>query len=204
MPAVTRLHLNGTHSRERAQAKVEHRAKPQCAVQDSVYDQFVEQATELAKARQVGVGWDAGSQQGSQVSKEQVDNIMKYIDHGKNEGAELMFGGNRWGDKGHFLEPTVFAGVTDDMIIAKEEIFGPVMSILKFSDAEEVITRANSSEYGLGASVFTKDFNKARMTADKLRSGTVWVNTCVKQIEAAGLCKLVRIIRCVCFSVELT
>lgn len=146
-------------------------------VQDSVYDQFVEQATELAKARQVGVGWDAGSQQGSQVSKEQVDNIMKYIDHGKNEGAELMFGGNRWGDKGHFLEPTVFAGVTDDMIIAKEEIFGPVMSILKFSDAEEVITRANSSEYGLGASVFTKDFNKARMTADKLRSGTVWVNT---------------------------
>jgi len=153
-------------------------------VQEGIYDEFVARSAELAKERKVGAGWEEGAQQGSQVSQEQVDIIMGYIESGKAEGANLVAGGSRVGDKGYFVEPTVFADVEDDMTIAKEEIFGPVMSIMKFTTAEEAIARANNSEYGLGAAVFTKDFNKARSTANAIRSGTVWVN-CYDTFDAA-------------------
>jgi aldehyde dehydrogenase (NAD+) len=149
-----------------------------------IYDEFVEKAAAAAKARTVGAGWEEGAQQGTQVSKEQVDIIMGYIESGKKEGARLVAGGNRVGDKGYFLEPTVFADVDDEMTIAKEEIFGPVMSIMKFKTAEEAIARANATEYGLGAAVFTKDFQKARATVNKIRAGTVWVN-CYDTFDAA-------------------
>jgi len=145
-------------------------------VQDTIYDEFVARSAELAKERTVAAGWEEGAMQGSQVSQEQIDSIMAYVEKGKDEGATLVTGGNRVGDVGYFMEPTVFADVEDDMTIAKEEIFGPVMAIMKFSTAEEAIARANNSEYGLGAAVFTKDFNKARATANAIRSGTVWVN----------------------------
>jgi aldehyde dehydrogenase (NAD+) len=101
---------------------------------------------------------------------------MNYIDLGKKEGAKLLTGGKRVGNKGWFIEPTVFADVKDDMTIAKEEIFGPVMSILKFKNIDEVIARANKSEYGLGAGVVTKNVENALKVANGLRAGTVYVN----------------------------
>ena len=101
---------------------------------------------------------------------------MKYIDIGKKEGAQLLAGGSRVGTKGWFVAPTVFAGVTDDMTIAKEEIFGPVMSILKFKDIDEVIERANKSQYGLGAGVVTRSVDNALKISNGIRAGTVYVN----------------------------
>jgi aldehyde dehydrogenase (NAD+) len=153
-------------------------------VQEGIYDEFVAKAAAAANDRKVAAGWEEGAAQGTQVSQEQVDIIMNYIESGTKEGATLVAGGNRVGDEGYFLEPTVFADCTDDMTIAKEEIFGPVMAIFKFKTAEEAIARANDTEYGLGAAVFTKDFQKARATVNKIRSGTVWVN-CYDTFDAA-------------------
>eukprot|EP01052_Picozoa_sp_SAG31_P008255 SAG31_NODE_414_length_15953_cov_2.982528_4_plen_132_part_00 len=130
----------------------------------------------MAKDRKVGPGWEETTQQGPLVSQEQFDTVSKYIASGKNEGATLAAGGARERENGYFIEPTVFTDVTDDMTIAQEEIFGPVMSIMKFSDAEEVIARANNTDYGLAAAIYSRDFTKARMTAKKIRAGTVWIN----------------------------
>jgi aldehyde dehydrogenase (NAD+) len=105
-----------------------------------------------------------------------MEKILGYVESGKREGAELLTGGARFGDKGFYVEPTVFAGVTDDMTIAKEEIFGPVMSVMKFSDMDEVIARANNSNYGLAAGVVTKDLDNALTLAHSLRAGTIYVN----------------------------
>ena len=105
-----------------------------------------------------------------------MNKILSYIDIGQKEGAKLLTGGKRHGTKGFFVEPTVFADVKDDMRIAKEEIFGPVMSILKFKTIDEVIKRANDSEYGLGAGVVTKNIENALKISNGLRAGTVYVN----------------------------
>jgi len=105
-----------------------------------------------------------------------MNKILDYVEAGKADGAELLLGGNRFGDKGFYVEPTVFAGVQDDMTIAKEEIFGPVMSILKFSDVDEVIARANKTSYGLGAGLVTRDLETAFYITNALRVGTVYVN----------------------------
>lgn len=145
-------------------------------VHEKIYDQFVEKAVKNAKTAILGEGVDAKTTQGPQVSKEQQDKILNYIDLGKKEGARLLTGGGRPSRKGYFVEPTVFADVTDDMTIAREEIFGPVMSILKFSDIEDVIKRANNNEYGLGAGVVTKNINNAIHLANGLRVGTVYIN----------------------------
>jgi len=102
--------------------------------------------------------------------------ILGYIESGKKEGAKLLTGGHRVGKKGFYVEPTVFADVEDNMKIAKEEIFGPVMSILKFKNVDEVIQRANNSNYGLGAGVVTRSIDNAIKISNGLRSGTVWVN----------------------------
>merc|ERR1712216_570019 len=114
---------------------------------------------------------------GPQVDKIQFDRVMGYISKGKEEGATCMTGGDRHGDKGFYVQPTVFTDVTDEMTIAKEEIFGPVMSILKFKTTEEVIERANDTIYGLGAGICTRDVGKAVRVASQIRAGTVWVNT---------------------------
>jgi len=103
--------------------------------------------------------------------------ILGYIEKGKKEGGKLIAGGARHGKKGYFIQPTVFADVQDNMTIAKEEIFGPVMSILKFKSVDEVIKRANSSNYGLAAGVVTKDIGNAIKISNGLRTGTVWVNS---------------------------
>jgi len=98
------------------------------------------------------------------------------IGSGKKEGAKLCLGGQRHGKEGFFVQPTVFANVKDDMTIAKEEIFGPVMQILKFKTVDEVVERANSSEYGLAAGIFTKDIDRAMEVSNNLRAGSVWIN----------------------------
>jgi len=153
-------------------------------VHENVYDKFVKKSVEVAKSRVVGPGWQKGVAQGPQVSKEQQDKVLAYIKSGKDQGARLMAGGNAVGKKGFFVEPTVFADVQDNMTIAEEEIFGPVMSIMKYKSIEEVIPRANNSKYGLAAAIMTKNFGKAQKVARALRAGTVWVN-CYDVFDAA-------------------
>ncbi|XP_078083458.1 aldehyde dehydrogenase, mitochondrial-like [Mustelus asterias] len=145
-------------------------------VQESIYDQFVEQSVERAKLRTVGDPFDSKNEQGPQVDEEQFNKILGYISSGKKEGAKLLCGGGVAADRGYFIQPTVFGDVKDEMIIAREEIFGPVMQILKFKTMEEVIERANDTMYGLAAAVFTNDINKANYVSQGLRAGTVWVN----------------------------
>jgi aldehyde dehydrogenase (NAD+) len=111
------------------------------------------------------------------VDEEQFNKILRLIKIGKDEGARLVIGGDRVGDRGYFIAPTVFTDVKDEMTIAREEIFGPVMQILKFKNINEVIERANKTEYGLAASVFTKDIDKALHIGSGVRAGSVWINT---------------------------
>jgi aldehyde dehydrogenase (NAD+) len=145
-------------------------------VEEKIYDQFVEKSGVRAKNRTVGDPFDPKTEQGPQVDHAQFDKVMSYIDSGRAEGAKLVCGGERVGDKGYFIQPTVFADVQDDMKIAKEEIFGPVMSIIPFKSVDEVVQRANRTEYGLAAAVWTRDIKKAHSIADNVRAGTVWVN----------------------------
>ncbi len=154
-------------------------------VQESVYDAFVQKVTDKAKARKVGDPFDPTVEQGPQVSQEQFDRVMGYIDAGRTDGANMLVGGGRVGDTGYFIQPTVFGDVRDEMTIAREEIFGPVMSVLKFKDAGEVIARGNRTQYGLAAAVWTKDIQKALRLANGLRAGTVWVN-CYDVFDASA------------------
>ena len=154
-------------------------------VEEPAYDEMVETLTDMAKSRKVGDPFDEGTEQGPQISKRQFDTIMKYVESGKSEGATLKTGGSRYGDKGYFIEPTVFTDVTDDMTIAREEIFGPVMQVQKFKDVDEVIRRGNDTNYGLAAAVYTRDVAKAHKAAAALRAGTVWVN-CYDVFDAAA------------------
>lgn len=142
----------------------------------SLYDEFVEKLAEKAKALKVGPGMDPTSDIGPVVSERQMNRVLSYVEKGKEEGARLVAGGERQGDVGFFVQPTIFADVTDDMTIAREEIFGLVMAVLPFDTVEEVIGRANDSDYGLAASIWTKDIKNAHYIASKLKSGTVWIN----------------------------
>lgn len=145
-------------------------------VQDTIYDEFVKKSVERAKKRTIGNPFDMKNEQGPQATKDQFAVVNKYIQLGKEEGARLLCGGSRFGDVGYFIQPTVFADVEDHMTIAKEEIFGPVQSILKFSTVEEVIKRANATMYGLAAAVFTKDFDRLITMSSALKAGVVWGN----------------------------
>ncbi|KAE8914243.1 Aldehyde dehydrogenase [Phytophthora fragariae] len=138
-------------------------------VQEGIYDEFVKRSAEAANARIVGDSFDDKTDQGSQIDEAQFKKILGYVEKGKEDGARLVAGGHRKGDKGWFIEPTVFADVTDDMTIAREEIFGPVMSILKFKTIDEVIARANDSEYGLGGGVVTSNIDNAIKIWDSCR-----------------------------------
>lgn len=154
-------------------------------VEASCYDEFVERSVQRAKDRIVGDPFDDKTEQGPQVDQEQFNKVMGYIESGMREGAQMLCGGSQIGDKGYFIQPTVFADVRDDMKIAQEEIFGPVMSIIKFKDINEVIERANKTMYGLAAAVWTKDISKAHAIANSVRAGTVWVN-CYDVFDAAA------------------
>lgn len=154
-------------------------------VEEKIYDQFVERSTERAKRRKVGNPLDKATEQGPQVDDTQFEKVLGYVESGKREGAKLMCGGERVGDRGYFVAPTVFADVQDNMKIAQEEIFGPVMSILKFKDTDELVDRANRTMYGLAAAVWTRDIGKAHQIANSVRAGTVWVN-CFDVFDAAA------------------
>ncbi|MGD0298439.1 MAG: aldehyde dehydrogenase family protein [Bryobacteraceae bacterium] len=145
-------------------------------VEEKIYDQFVEKSGARARRRTVGDPFDPKTEQGPQVDQIQFDKVMGYIESGRHEGAKLVCGGDRVGDRGYFIEPTVFSDVQDDMKIAREEIFGPVMSIIPFKSADEVVERANRTNYGLAAAVWTRDIKKAHAIANSVRAGTVWVN----------------------------
>jgi aldehyde dehydrogenase (NAD+) len=154
-------------------------------VEEKAYDEFVDRSAARANARTVGDPFDPKTEQGPQVDDIQFEKVMSYIDSGRKEGATLVAGGNRAGDRGYFVEPTVFADVRDNMKIAEEEIFGPVMSIIKFKDIDEVSDRANRTMYGLAAGVWTRDIGKALAIANNVRAGTVWVN-CYDVFDAAA------------------
>ncbi|XP_059825680.1 aldehyde dehydrogenase 1A1-like isoform X2 [Hypanus sabinus] len=145
-------------------------------VEESVYKEFVCKSIALAQKYVIGNPLNEAVTHGPQIDKKQYDKILDLIESGKKEGAKLECGGLPCGDKGFFIQPTVFSEVTDEMRIAKEEIFGPVQQIIKFKTVEEVIKRANNTHYGLVAAVFTKDINKALTLASALQAGTVWVN----------------------------
>ncbi len=152
-------------------------------VEESIYDEFVGKSIARARKRVVGHSFDPKTEQGPQIDQAQFERVMSYIECGEMEGATLACGGSRVGEKGYFIQPTVFADVQDDMTIAREEIFGPVMSIIPFRSLEEVITRANRTHYGLAAGVWTSDIKKAHAVANGVRAGTVWVN-CYNILDA--------------------
>ncbi|MEZ6127734.1 MAG: aldehyde dehydrogenase family protein [Planctomycetaceae bacterium] len=154
-------------------------------VEDAIHEEFVERIVDRASQRVLGNPFDDETTQGPQVDREQFDKIMGYIQSGNSEGATCLTGGQRRGSRGFFIEPTVFSNVTDDMKISREEIFGPVMSVLKFNDIDEVIKRGNNTTFGLAAAVWTSDVSKAHRIAHNLRAGTVWVN-CYDVFDAAA------------------
>ncbi len=154
-------------------------------VQEKAYDEMVEKLGKKASGRKLGDPFDPATEQGPQVDKTQFDKILGLIESGKKEGARCVTGGARHGEKGFFIQPTIFADVKDHMQIATEEIFGPVMQVLKFKDVDEVVSRANATEYGLAAAVWTRDIGKAHSIARRVRAGTVWVN-CYDVFDAAA------------------
>ncbi|MCU1308124.1 MAG: Betaine-aldehyde dehydrogenase [Acidobacteriaceae bacterium] len=149
-------------------------------VEEKVRDEFTDKLVARAKKMQPADPLDPKTRMGAIVSQEQMQTVLGYIDAGKKEGAKLIAGGNRVsldGSKGFFIEPTIFGDVKNDMKIAQEEIFGPVLSVLSFDDVEQVVEQANRNPYGLAAAVWTKDVKKAHQVSRLLKAGTVWINT---------------------------
>jgi glycine betaine aldehyde dehydrogenase len=150
-------------------------------VQRRLHDRFVERLVERTKAIRIGDPLDPDTQMGPLVSKAQHDKVMSYIRIGREEGATLAHGGGipalQGFESGCYVEPTIFTGVTDQMRIAREEIFGPVMSVLTFDDEDEVIARANDTPFGLAAGVFTRDLPRAHRVIAQIQAGTCWINT---------------------------
>ena len=149
-------------------------------VDKSIKNEFVDKVASRAKKMTPGDPLDPKTRLGAISSKRQLENNLRYIAIATKEGAQLVAGGARADigtGKGYFLQPTVFDGVTPEMTIAREEIFGPVLAAIEFGDVDEAIARANDSQYGLAAAVWTKDIKKAHYVARKLQAGTVWINT---------------------------
>lgn len=149
-------------------------------VESKVRDEIVEKLVARAKKMPPADPLDPKTRMGAIVSQEQMQTVLGYIEQGKKEGAKLIAGGNRVsldGAKGFFIEPTIFGDVKNDMKIAQEEIFGPVLSVLMFDDVEQAVEQANRNPYGLAAAVWTRDIRKAHQVSRMLRAGTVWINT---------------------------
>ncbi|MDH5641783.1 MAG: aldehyde dehydrogenase family protein [Nitrospira sp.] len=145
-------------------------------VEESIYDEVVEKLAARAGKMKCGNPLDDACRYGPQNNKAQFETTMSYIEAGKEEGAKLVAGGERMAEKGYYVAPTVFADVTPEMRIAKEEIFGPVLAVQKFSEFDELIEKANDSEFGLAAGVWTRDVSKAHRYAKAIKAGSVWVN----------------------------
>ncbi|KAI3928787.1 hypothetical protein MKW98_024388 [Papaver atlanticum] len=145
-------------------------------VQEGIYDAFVKKAAEKAKTWVVGDPFHPNTQQGPQVDKKQFNKILSYIDQGIREGATLLTGGKQVGEKGFYIEPTIFTDVKEYMPIVKDEIFGPVMALMKFKTVEEAIQKANNTRYGLAAGIITNDLNLANTVSRSIRAGVIWIN----------------------------
>ncbi|GMA51371.1 aldehyde dehydrogenase [Alicyclobacillus contaminans] len=154
-------------------------------IQKKVYDNVVADLADLAKKVKQGPGLDESTEMGPLVSDEQQARVLRYIEAGRQEGAQVVVGGASVFDKGYFVAPTIFADVKDEMTIAREEIFGPVVAAMPFEDLDDVIRRANDSDYGLAAGLWTENLRSAHYVASKLKAGTVWVN-CYNAFDAAA------------------
>ncbi|KAF8457421.1 aldehyde dehydrogenase domain-containing protein [Terfezia claveryi] len=147
-------------------------------VQESIYERFIDAfKMQTKKISQIGDPFAENTFQGPQISRKQWERVMAYIASGQSEGAKLVIGGTKHGDKGYFIAPTIFINVEDHMIISREEVFGPVVTIASFKSEEEAVKRANNSNYGLGAAIFTQNMTRAHKVAAKIQAGMVWINS---------------------------
>ncbi len=153
-------------------------------IEKPIFDRVVEGVAEQAKKINVGSGLDPKTHMGPLVSEEQLNRVCGYLEAGFSEGAKAITGGHKKGDKGYFVEPTVLVDTRENMKVVQEEIFGPVVAAMPFDNPEEILPRANDSEYGLAAAVWTRDISKAHRMAAQLRAGTVWIN-CYNIFDAA-------------------
>ncbi|KAI0042001.1 aldehyde dehydrogenase [Auriscalpium vulgare] len=152
-------------------------------VQEGIYFQFLKAFTEKAKSLKLGPTFELETYQGPLVSDIQFKRVMSYIECGKQEGATVHLGGERHGEAGYWVQPTIFTDTTPDMRIVREEIFGPVGVVIKFKDEDDVLRQANDTLYGLAAAVFTPDVSRALRVAHQLQAGTVWVN-CIMMVHS--------------------
>jgi phenylacetaldehyde dehydrogenase len=153
-------------------------------VDKKIFDKVVDGVAQNASKIRVRQGFDPDSDMGPLVSEEQLNKVCGYLESGKKEGAKAVTGGGREGNRGYFVQPTVLVNTTDNMKVVQEEIFGPVVTAIPFSDINEIAAKANDTIYGLAAGIWTRDIKKAHALASKLRAGTVWVN-CYNVFDAA-------------------
>jgi phenylacetaldehyde dehydrogenase len=146
-------------------------------IEEAAFDDVVAGVAEQARNITVGSGLDADTEMGPLISDEQFEKVLGYLQSGADAGAEAVAGGGRVGDRGYFVQPTVLTNTSNDMKVVREEIFGPVVCAIPFSDPGEIVPVANDTNYGLAAGIFTRDISKAHRTAARLRAGTVWINT---------------------------
>ncbi len=146
-------------------------------IEESGYDQFMSVITSRAQKMVAGDPLHPKTRLGALISEEHLNSVLNYVDIGKKEGAIVTTGGERIGTKGYFMKPTVLEGVTNNMRVAQEEIFGPVASVIRFKDIEEAMREANNSQFGLAAAIWTRDIKKAHKLARSIKAGTIWINT---------------------------
>ena len=153
-------------------------------VEDKQFDRVVDGVSQLASKIRIGPGMDATTQMGPLVSEEQINRVCSYLESGLSEGAKATVGGSREGDKGYFVKPTVLVNTNEKMKVVREEIFGPVVTVMPFSDVDDLVAKANNTQFGLAAAVWTRDIKKAHRIASELRAGTVWIN-CYGVLDSA-------------------
>jgi phenylacetaldehyde dehydrogenase len=153
-------------------------------IDKKIFDKVVDGVAQNASKIRIGQGFDPDVDMGPLVSEEQFNKVCGYLESGKQEGAKAVTGGSRSGNRGYFVQPTVLINTTDTMKVVQEEIFGPVLTAIPFSDINEIAAKANNTEYGLAAGIWTRDIKKAHALASKLRAGTVWIN-CYNVFDAS-------------------